>query len=124
MNPERKKINGAEYLIYGGGLFIFGDVPAIIAEITGVGIPIAAAWQNFLLFLMLYWLKSKGDEDAFKLSLKQLRRVIYQILPYIPALTLVFYTASYRHNHPKKQGLGSKLISKEIGKTKLGKVIQ
>lgn len=95
---EGNKFSAAEIVI--GTLFcLFIDILAILIDVTGVGLVIAPFLQAAGNLLTSWWLKMKGNGNAFKMG-RQLTKNLVTIIPILPTNTTAFIIETWLHNHP------------------------
>lgn len=109
----------------GIGLFFLAipvDLLCLVIDMTGVGLAVAPFLQIIAVFSIRWWLKMKGDPNALRFDGKQVTRLLSNILPFVPTVTIIFLLDVYVHNHPEKfkalQAVGS-LGSTDISVQKL-----
>jgi len=103
MENEDNKVSMVEMVLW---LLLFTipvDAISAILDTTGVGAAIMPFFQGGMMFVMRAWFySSKHDADAMKINGKQLTRLVSNLLPWIPTVTIVFLIDAYMHNHPNK----------------------
>lgn len=93
---ENKKFNFIE-TIAGCGFTLFIDIICLLLDAIGIGIAVSPVLQGGTTLVTSWWLKSKGNQHAFKLN-RQLAKQIANFLPFLPTNTTVFAIEIWLHN--------------------------
>lgn len=96
---ENKKFSTIE-IILGCCFTLFTDTICLLIDLTGVGLVISPIIQGSTTLATSWWLKSKGNQHAFKLN-RQLAKQIANFLPVLPTNTTVFAVEIWLHNNLK-----------------------
>ena len=112
MENEHNKFGIVE-TVFGLLVFFPLDLVCILIDLTGVGLAIAPCIQGLATFVMRWWFKSHGDQNALAFNGKQVARYLSNLLPLLPTLTTIFLLDVYTHNNP---GSGIAKLEQKVGK--------
>ncbi len=97
---EKEKIGMVE-MILGGLITLSIDIVLIIIKLIGIGLILYLPIRGLGFFLMTWFFKNKGDEQAMSLEKILISKALTGWIPFLPMLFIIFCIESYIHNHPK-----------------------